>query len=178
MVLGEVSVTAAQANALTTWVNGGGNLLAMRPSSTLSTLLGIAASGTTSNAYLKVDAAAAEQASSPTPSSTTALLIVMRSRRASRCHHLFERDNGHDLPGCDTARCWNQRWSGGRVHLDLARSVVQSRQGNPAWAGRNAMGSHRSDRMICSSAGAQPTGSTSTRSKFRRLMSSSDCSPT
>ena len=49
VVLGEVSVSGAQAATLTTWVNGGGNLIAMRPDSALSTLLGITAASGTGN---------------------------------------------------------------------------------------------------------------------------------
>ena len=43
-------------STLTNWVNGGGKLIAMRPDKQLAGLLGLTtASGTTSNAYLKVD---------------------------------------------------------------------------------------------------------------------------
>ncbi len=60
VVVGAVAVTAAQAADLSTWVSGGGNLIAIKPSTTLSGLVGLtAASGTTSDAYLKVDTSSA-----------------------------------------------------------------------------------------------------------------------
>ena len=41
-VMGEMSLTAAQVSMFTTWVNGGGNLMAMRPDSQLASLIGVA----------------------------------------------------------------------------------------------------------------------------------------
>ena len=65
---------------------------------------------------------------------------------------------------------------------DLARSVVYTRQGNPAWAGQERDGGSpiRSDDLFfgASRATPSPTGSTSTRSRSRRPTSSSGCSPT
>ena len=43
VVLGAVAVTTAQVATLTTWVNGGGNLIAMQPDPTRSGLLGVTA---------------------------------------------------------------------------------------------------------------------------------------
>ena len=62
---------------------------------------------------------------------------------------------------------------------DLARSVVYTRQGNPAWAGTERDGNAeaiRSDDMFFG--GRNPTGSTSTASRSRRQTSSSGCWPT
>ena len=57
VVLGNVSLNATQVSTLTGWVNGGGNLIAMRPDKQLASLLGLTtANGTTSNGYLKVNA--------------------------------------------------------------------------------------------------------------------------
>jgi hypothetical protein len=54
------SVTTAQTDALTAWVTGGGNLVAMRPGAQLASLLGLSsAGGTLSNGYLKVDTGSA-----------------------------------------------------------------------------------------------------------------------
>ncbi len=55
-ILAENDLSAGQVSTLTDWVQGGGNLIAMRPDPQLSGLLGLNdASGTLSNAYLKVD---------------------------------------------------------------------------------------------------------------------------
>src|SRR5918997_5855954 len=49
VIVGDVSLSDAQATALSTWVNGGGNLIAMRPDANLSSLLGLSGpSGTAS----------------------------------------------------------------------------------------------------------------------------------
>ena len=55
-------MSATQATALTDWVNAGGNLIALKPSDSLSSLLGITATGASalSDGYLKVDNATAE----------------------------------------------------------------------------------------------------------------------
>ena len=53
-------LTAAQVTMFTTWVNGGGNLIAMRPDKQLAGLLGLTdAAATLSNAYLLVNTATA-----------------------------------------------------------------------------------------------------------------------
>ena len=63
---------------------------------------------------------------------------------------------------------------------DLARSVVYTRQGNPAWAGQERDGVSGSARTTCSTAPrpatCSPTGSTRARSRSRRPTSSSGCS--
>ena len=55
VVLAETDLTAAQVSALTTWVNGGGNLIAMRPDASLAGLLGLGSDvGDLANGYLQV----------------------------------------------------------------------------------------------------------------------------
>ena len=58
-ILGEMPLTAAQVTMLTDWVNGGGNLIAMRPDKKLAPLLGLdrRASATLANGYLLVNTA-------------------------------------------------------------------------------------------------------------------------
>ena len=56
VVLGRTPLTAAQVSMFTTWVNGGGNLIALRPDPQLAGLLGLtAASGTLADGYLEVN---------------------------------------------------------------------------------------------------------------------------
>src|SRR6185436_5866878 len=55
VVLGEMTVTAAQVTMLTDWVNAGGTLIAFKPSTLLAPLMGILpATGTLSDKYLLV----------------------------------------------------------------------------------------------------------------------------
>ena len=59
VVLGDTSLTAAQVTTFTTWVNGGGNLIAMHPDPQLAGLLGLVDTGTTlSNAYMLINTTA------------------------------------------------------------------------------------------------------------------------
>src|SRR3954471_9024701 len=56
VVLAKTSLTAGQVSALTTWVNGGGNLVAMAPDSQVADLFAIPPAGAPiSDAYLLVD---------------------------------------------------------------------------------------------------------------------------
>ena len=58
VVLGHVTLTTQQVTDLTTWVNGGGNLIASRPDAKLAPLLGLTvAAGTLGDAYLSVNTA-------------------------------------------------------------------------------------------------------------------------
>ena len=56
VILGQTVLTGDQVTMFTSYVNGGGNLLAMRPDKQLASLLGISDTGTTlSNGYLLVN---------------------------------------------------------------------------------------------------------------------------
>ena len=56
VVLGKTALTDAQVAALTTWVQGGGNLIAIQPDKKLAPLLGLTdAGGTVANGNLDVD---------------------------------------------------------------------------------------------------------------------------
>src|SRR5882757_8740387 len=55
VILGSMPLTAAQVSLLSDWVNGGGNLIAMRPDAQLAGLLGLTpAGGTLTDGYLLV----------------------------------------------------------------------------------------------------------------------------
>ena len=63
VIVGDMSLTSAQVSMLTTWVNGGGDLIAMRPDKQLAGLLGLTDAGTTlANAYMRVDTPRARRA--------------------------------------------------------------------------------------------------------------------
>ena len=71
VILGEMSLTSAQVTMLTTWVNGGGKLIAMRPDPQLASLLGLTDAG---------------DARSPTPTSRRHLERARAGhRRADAC---------------------------------------------------------------------------------------------
>ncbi|MCF2529769.1 DUF4082 domain-containing protein [Yinghuangia soli] len=142
VILGDLDPSPALVTALTTWVNNGGNLIAMRPRATLAGLTGLTAgSGVLSEQYLKVDAATGPgagiyadraiqyhgSADQWTPAAGTTVIA-----------ELYRRNPGIAEPVSVGKPAVTQRTVGaGTVSaftFDLARSVVQTRQGNPAVA--------------------------------------------
>ena len=163
VLLAETTLSAGQASVLGAWVNGGGNLIAMRPDPDLAALLGIAGTGATlSDAYLKVDGSRAPGAGIVTDTIQfhgTADRYALNG--ATSVATLFSDATTATSAPAVTLR--NVGAAGGQAAAftyDLARSVVYTRQGNPAWAGNERDGTARSAPTTCSSAAAQSTGST------------------
>jgi flagellar hook capping protein FlgD len=133
------SVTSAQADALSAWVTGGGNLVAMRPGPQLASLLGLtAAGGTLTNGYLKVDTGSAPGAGivgetiqyhgaadryTLTGGARAVATLYSNATTATSNPAVTQRDVG---AGHATAFTY-----------DLAQSVYLTRQGNPAWVGQD-----------------------------------------
>jgi methionine-rich copper-binding protein CopC len=143
VVLGQVSLTAAQVTMLTTWVNAGGNLIAYRPDAQLAGLLGLTGpSGTLSDAYLKIDTITGPgvgitdqviqfhgTADRYTLNGATAVATLYSSATTATANPAVT------LRGVGS--------SGGQAAaftFDLARSIVYTRQGNPAFAGQERDG--------------------------------------
>jgi hypothetical protein len=137
VVLGNVTVSPAQVTALASWVDGGGNLVALRPSSELAGLLGITpATGTVSDGYLKVDPA--------TVAGAGIVSETMQYHGAADRYSLSGADavaalysNATTATSSPAVTLRSVGTNGGQAAAftyDLARSVVQLRQGNPAWA--------------------------------------------
>ena len=172
---------------LTDWVNGGGNLIAMRPDTQLAGLLGLTDAAGTLSERLPAGrhrAAARARASSARRSSSTARPTATRSSGATAVATLYSDATTATANPAVTLRSVGA--NGGQAAAftyDLARSVVYTRQGNPAWAGPGARrDARRSAPTTCSSA-AQPAtparlGRPRTRSRSRRPTSSSACWPT
>ena len=139
----------------TTGSSGGGNLIAMRPDAELAGLLGLGAdAGDLANGYLQVDTARPgghHRRDDAVPRHGRPLDARRRDDRSRRSTRARSTADGE--PGGDAAQ---RRLGGGQAAAftyDLARSVVYTRQGNPAWAGRSATArSTRSARTTCSSA--------------------------
>jgi hypothetical protein len=137
VVLGETPLTGAQVTMLTNWVNAGGRLLAMRPDKQLAPLLGLTdLSSTVSDAYLKADASAGVVTDTiqfhgtadryALNGATAAATLYSTSTVATTSPAVTVRTVGSGMASAFT--------------FDLAKSVVYSRQGNPAWAGQNRDG--------------------------------------
>ncbi len=161
VILGEMTLTTAQVTTFSNWVNGGGNLIAMRPDKKLAGLLGLTDAGSTlSQGYLLVN-------TSNGPGSGivgetmqfhgTADRYTLGS--ASRLATLY---SSAVTATVNPAVTWRSVGSNGgqaaAFTYDLARSVVLTRQGNPAWAGqeRDGIAPLRSDDLFYGAASFDP----------------------
>jgi hypothetical protein len=138
VILGEMTVTAPQVTLLTNWVNAGGTLIAFKPSSLLNSLLGISASGSTlSDKYLLVNTA-----SGP---GTGIVNQTIQYHGSANLHTLNGATSLATLYSNATTATVNPAVTsinvgsnGGRAvafTFDLAKSIIYTRQGNPAWVG-------------------------------------------
>jgi hypothetical protein len=141
VILAQTGLTDAQVSALTAWVNGGGGLIAMRPNAQLAGLLGLGnGTGNVSDGYIGVDTSAA-----PGRGITGSTMQfhgdadVWSGGTARRVATLF---SGPAAPANAPAVTLRSVGSGQAAAFtyDLARSVVYTRQGNPAWEGQKRDG--------------------------------------
>ncbi|WP_159401045.1 Ig-like domain-containing protein [Streptomyces sp. NRRL B-24484] len=137
VLLGETALTPAQVAMFTTWTNGGGRLVAMRPDKQLAGLLGLTATtGTLADAYLKIDTSAAPGAGLTADTmgfhGTADRWTLNGATAVAALHDDANTASGNPAVTLRTA-------GSGRAAaftFDLAKSVVQTRQGNIAWAGQ------------------------------------------
>ncbi|MFC5641244.1 Ig-like domain-containing protein [Kitasatospora cinereorecta] len=137
VLLGELPLTAAQTTMFSDWTNAGGRLIAMRPDKQLAPLLGLTATtGTLADAYLKIDTSAAPGAGLTgdtmgfhgaadryTLNGATAVATLYGDAATATANPAVTlRTVGSGRAAAFT--------------FDLAKSVVQTRQGNIAWAGQ------------------------------------------
>lgn len=144
VVLGETALTDTQATILTDWVNGGGNLVAMRPDSRLSNLAGVTKGLTTSSdKYIQIDTSKAPGkgiVGQTMQYHGTADDYTLNG--ATTVATLFSDATTSTNKPAVTIRTVGS--NGGHVATfayDLAKSVVYTHQGNPAWAGQERDGS-------------------------------------
>ena len=129
---------------LSDWVNAGGNLIAMRPDSQLASLLGLTSAGSTlSEAYLLVNTAAAPgqgivnqtiqfhgTADRYTLNGATAIATLYSNATTATTN-----------PAVTIRSVGSSGGQAAAFTYDLAKSIVYTRQGNPAWKGINGDGS-------------------------------------
>jgi hypothetical protein len=149
VVLGHTSLSDGQVAMLGAWVQGGGNLVAMRPDKKLAGLLGLADAGGTRDEGNLTSVAGG---------------VTGASMRFHGSADLYGLAGASPVATLDTGRpavtLRDVGAAGGQAAAftyDLARSVVYTRQGNPAWAGTerdNNAEAIRSDDMFFG--GAQP----------------------
>ena len=137
-ILGETGLSASQVTTLSDWVQQGGNLIAMRPDPQLAALLGLGDTpNTLGNSYLKVDTATGPGAGivgQTIQFHGTADRYTLNG--AQSIATLYSNASTATSNPAVTLRSVGP--SGGQAAAfayDLAKSVVYTRQGNPAWAG-------------------------------------------
>lgn len=143
VILGDVFVNATQATMFTNWVNAGGKLIAFKPNSSLNTLFGLnPTGGTLSDKYLAIN------------NSGPGVGIVNQTIQFHSTANLYTLTGGatalamlySDAVTATTNPAVTRRsvGSNGGVAIayafDLARSIVYTRQGNPAWVGQKRDG--------------------------------------
>src|SRR5262249_34546500 len=150
-ILGEMPLTASQVATLTTWVNTGGNLIAMRPDKQLAAVLGLIDQGSTlANAYLQVNTAGAPGAGIVGDTiqfhgaadrylangATTVATLFSDSATPTASPAVTIATSGGGLAAAFT--------------FDLARSIVYTRHGHPAGPGqeRDGRSATRSDDLF------------------------------
>ena len=151
VILGEMPLTAAQVSMFSTWVTGGGNLIAMKPDKQLAGLLGLIDTGSTlSNAYLLVNTTTGPGAgivSDTIQYHGTADLYTVSD--ATTLATLYSTVAAATSSPAVTSR----PVGAGRAvafTYPLAQSIIYTRQGNPAWAGqdRDGLAPIRSDDLF------------------------------
>ncbi|HEX2808650.1 MAG TPA: DUF4082 domain-containing protein, partial [Kineosporiaceae bacterium] len=137
-ILGDGALSEAQAQMLSEWVDAGGNLIAMRPDPRLAGLLGLtSAGGTLANGYIQVD-------TSSGPGAGIVGQTIQYHGTADRyttsgaqtIATLFsDATTGTSNPAVTMRSVGSNGGHAAAFTYDLARSVVYTRQGNPAWSG-------------------------------------------
>ncbi|WP_407988190.1 Ig-like domain-containing protein [Kitasatospora sp. CMC57] len=141
VLLGETPLTDAQVTVLSDWTNGGGRLIAMRPDKKLAPLLGLTATaGTQSDAYLRIDTSAAPGAGLTGETigyHGTADRYTLNG--ATAVAGLYSDATTATVNPAVSVRAAGSGQAAAFT-FDLAKSVVQTRQGNAAWAGQQRDG--------------------------------------
>lgn len=153
VILGEMALSDAQVTTLSDWVNAGGNLVAMRPDAKLNSLLGLsAASPALSDAYMLVNTSGAPGAGITSQTMQyhgTANRYTLNG--ASSVATLYsDATTSTTNPAVSLRSVGTNGGQAAAFAYDLAKSVVYTRQGNPAWAGdeRDGSGPIRSDDLF------------------------------
>ena len=143
VIVGDISLSSSTVIMLTNWVNAGGTLIALKPDAQLASLMGITKlNSTLSDKYLLVNTA-----------SGPGVGIVNQTIQYHGNADLYSLNGATSIATLYSSAATaisspavtmkNVGTNGGvaiAFTYDLARSVVYTRQGNPAWAGQKRDG--------------------------------------
>ena len=142
-ILGEVQLSPGQTSMLASWVGQGGNLIAMRPDAQLAGLLGLSsAGGTLANGYLKVDTGT--KAGAGVVGETIQFHGSADRYTAAGAQTIATLYSGPATstpnPAVTLRSVGTNGGQAAAFSYDLAKSIVYTRQGNPAWNGEERDG--------------------------------------
>ena len=142
-ILGEMPLTSSQVAMLAGWVSSGGNLVAMRPDKQLAGLLGLSdQAATLGNAYLQVNTTAAPGAGivADTIQFHGAADRYVAAGATTIATLFSDATTATGSPAVTIVSVGEQGGQAAAFTFDLARSIVYTRQGNPAWSGQERDG--------------------------------------
>jgi hypothetical protein len=146
IMLGEMPLTTAQATALSNWVEDGGKLIAMRPDKKLASLLGISdAASVLSDAYLLVDTSRDPGAGIVNQTiqyhgPADLYTLVGDTQQVAAIYSGPDPTDATSNPAVTLRPVGVLGGMAAAFSFDLARSIVYTRQGNPAWVGQDRDG--------------------------------------
>ena len=136
-ILGNIAITVAQADIFGDWVIAGGNLIAMRPDKKLAGILGLVDTATTlAEGYLLVNTTSGPGAGIVAQTMQyhgTADRYTLGDA-VSLATLYFDATTATANPAVTLRSVGSNGGQAASFTFDLSRSVVYTRQGNPAWA--------------------------------------------
>ena len=137
-ILGDLTLNSGQVSMLTSWVNGGGNLIAMHPDPQLASLLGLTSMGSSlANGYLAVNTTSAPGAGIVASTIQFHGTADLYSLSGSTAVATLYSDSTTATTSPAVTLTTAGAGQAAAFTYDLARSVVYTRQGNPAWSGQD-----------------------------------------
>lgn len=143
VLLGEMPLTTTQVSLLTTWVQNGGNLITFRPDKKLASLLGLTdASSSLSEGYLQIDTAGLPgEGLVGETIQYHGIADRYALNGATMVARLFSNATTQTThPAVTLRQVGSNGGQAAAFTYDLAKSVVYTRQGNPAWVGQDRDG--------------------------------------
>ncbi|MBL0334034.1 MAG: DUF4082 domain-containing protein [Chitinophagaceae bacterium] len=143
VILGEMSLNGSQVAMLTNWVDAGGLFIAFRPDAQLAGLLGITpALGTLSDKYLLVNTASAPGTgiTGQTIQFHSAADLYTLNGATTVATLYSNASTATTYPAVTSHAVGTNGGMAFAFTYDLAKSIVYTRQGNPAWAGQERDG--------------------------------------
>ncbi|WP_439882594.1 DUF4082 domain-containing protein [Pontibacter sp. MBLB2868] len=142
VILGNIPLTDAQVTVFSNWTIAGGTLIALKPDSKLSSLMGlISVGGTLADKYLLVSQTGPGKGIVNQTIQYQGTADLYQLSGATKIATLYSGPTtSTSYPAVTINTVGDQGGSAVAFTYDLARSIVYTRQGNPAWSGQKRDG--------------------------------------